>query len=47
MVFCREIGWKEDDEAVDALEGVCNMTDMFDGKYYFCCFGRLSCRWLD
>lgn len=28
MVFCREIGWKEDEEAVDAREGVCNMTDM-------------------
>lgn len=29
MVFWREIGWNEEDEAVDALEGVCNMTDMF------------------
>lgn len=29
IVFCREIGWKEEDEAVDALEGVCNMTDIF------------------
>lgn len=29
MVFWREMGWKEEDDAVDALEGVCNMTDMF------------------
>lgn len=28
MVFCRVIGWKEDDEAVEAREGVCSMTDM-------------------
>lgn len=26
MVFWRETGWKEDEEAVDALEGVCSMT---------------------
>ena len=28
MVFCRERGWKDDEEAVEAREGVCNMTDM-------------------
>lgn len=28
IVFCREIGWKEDEEAVEAREGVCNMTDI-------------------
>lgn len=26
VVFWRETGWKEEEEAVDALEGVCNMT---------------------
>lgn len=25
-MFCRERGWKEEEEAVDALEGVCNMA---------------------
>lgn len=28
IVFCRETGWKEDDEAVDARDGACNMTDI-------------------
>lgn len=28
MVFCREIGWNEEEDAVEAREGVCNMTDM-------------------
>jgi hypothetical protein len=28
MVFCRDMGWKEDEEAVEARDGVCNMTDM-------------------
>jgi hypothetical protein len=27
MVFWREMGWNEEEEAVEALEGVCNMTD--------------------
>jgi hypothetical protein len=29
MVFCRDTGWKDDEEAVDARDGVCNMTDIF------------------
>lgn len=32
-MFCREIGWKEDEEAVEAREGVCNMTDIFAMPY--------------
>jgi hypothetical protein len=28
MVFCRESGWKELEEAVEARDGVCSMTDM-------------------
>ena len=28
MVFCREIAWNDADETDDALDGVCNMTDM-------------------
>jgi hypothetical protein len=28
MVFCRESGWKELEEAVDAREGVAKATDM-------------------
>jgi len=28
MVFCRESGWKDEDEAVEARDGVCSMTDM-------------------
>lgn len=28
MVFCRVKGWKEDEEAVEAREGVCNMMDI-------------------
>jgi hypothetical protein len=27
-VFCRETGWKDEDEAVEARDGVCNITDM-------------------
>lgn len=27
-MFWRDIGWKDDDEAVDARDGFCNMTDM-------------------
>lgn len=27
-MFCRDIGWKEEEDAVEAREGVCNMTDM-------------------
>ena len=27
-MFWRDMGWNEDDEAVEAREGVCNMTDM-------------------
>lgn len=27
-MFWRERGWKEDEEAVEAREGVCNITDM-------------------
>lgn len=27
-MFCRETGWNEDDDAVDARDGVCSMTDM-------------------
>jgi hypothetical protein len=26
MVFWRDIGWKEEEEAVEARDGVCNMT---------------------
>jgi hypothetical protein len=25
-VFWRDTGWKEEEDAVDALEGVCSMT---------------------
>jgi len=28
MVFCRERGWKEDEEAVEARDGVCSITDI-------------------
>jgi hypothetical protein len=28
MVFWRDIGWNDEEEAVEAREGVCNMTDM-------------------
>jgi hypothetical protein len=28
MVFCRETGWKEEEEAVEARDGVCNITDI-------------------
>ena len=28
MVFCLERGWKDEEEAVEAREGVCNMTDI-------------------
>ena len=28
MVFCRDRGWKDEDEAVEALDGVWSMTDM-------------------
>lgn len=28
MVFCRERAWYEDEDAVEALEGVCSITDM-------------------
>lgn len=28
MVFWRDIGWKEEEEAVEARDGVCNMTDI-------------------
>jgi hypothetical protein len=28
MVFCRDIGWKEEEDAVEALEGVWSMTDI-------------------
>jgi hypothetical protein len=28
MVFCRDTGWKDDEEAVDARDGVCSMTDI-------------------
>lgn len=38
MVFCREMGWKEEDEAVDALEGVCNMTDMLERQFFWLFF---------
>jgi hypothetical protein len=27
-VFWRVIGWKEEEDAVDARDGVCSMTDM-------------------
>jgi hypothetical protein len=32
MVFCRESGWKEEEEAVDARDGVCNITDMLSRR---------------
>lgn len=28
MVFCRERGWKEEVDPVEAREGVCNITDI-------------------
>ena len=28
MVFWRDSGWKDEDEAVEARDGVCSMTDM-------------------
>lgn len=28
MVFCLDTGWKEEEEAVEARDGVCNITDM-------------------
>lgn len=28
MVFWRDMGWNDEDEAVEALDGVCSMTDM-------------------
>lgn len=28
MVFWRVKGWKDDEDAVEAREGVCNMTDI-------------------
>lgn len=28
MVFWRDIGWKEEEEAVEARDGVCNMMDI-------------------
>ena len=28
MVFCRERGWKEELDPVEAREGVCNITDI-------------------
>lgn len=28
MVFWRDMGWKEEDEAVEARDGVCNMMDI-------------------
>ena len=27
-MFCLDMGWKEDEEAVEAREGVCSMTDI-------------------
>ena len=27
-MFWRDMGWNDEDEAVEAREGVCNMTDM-------------------
>jgi hypothetical protein len=33
IVFCRETGWKDDEEAVDAREGVCSMTDILPVWY--------------
>jgi hypothetical protein len=27
------MGWNEDEDAVEALEGVCNMTDMLAGPW--------------
>lgn len=28
IVFCLEIGWKDEDEAVEARDGVCSITDI-------------------
>lgn len=36
IVFCREIGWKDEEEAVEARDGVCNMTDMFVFEFICC-----------
>lgn len=27
-MFCRDMGWKEDEDAVEAREGVCSMIDI-------------------
>jgi hypothetical protein len=27
-VFCRDTGWNDDEEAVEARDGVCSMTDI-------------------
>jgi hypothetical protein len=31
MVFWRDMGWNEEEDAVEAREGVCSMTDMLAG----------------
>jgi hypothetical protein len=28
MVFWRDMGWNEEEEAVEARDGVCNMVDI-------------------
>ena len=30
-MFCRDMGWNDEDEAVEAREAVCNTTDIFPG----------------
>ena len=31
-MFWRDMGWNDEVDAVDAREGVCNMTDMLGGR---------------
>ena len=31
IVFCLDRAWNEEEEAVEALDGVCNITDMITG----------------
>lgn len=34
MVFWRDIGWNDEEEAVEARDGVCNMMGMLDGDVF-------------
>lgn len=43
-MFCRDMGWKDDEDAVEAREGVCNMTDMLLAAPWGCSSSRLDRR---